>query len=130
MGKISLKKQILLALAVILFTIILSTNVWATSNGPISPLNVNGLDFANVTDNTTTLNNTTNNVTGVNALAPIVNNTVNNTTNNTAPAVSNYQNNTTLPQTGDASDYAVFALIGIAVVIAVFAFKKARDYNI
>lgn len=36
---------------------------------------------------------------------------------------------TKLPQTGDASDYAIFALIAVCVVVAIVAYKKVREYN-
>ena len=48
------------------------------------------------------------------------------TTNTTG---STYQN-TALPQTGDASDYAIFMLILVAAVVAVYAYKKVKEYNI
>ena len=48
------------------------------------------------------------------------------TTNTT---VSTYNNDTKLPQTGDASDYAIFAVIAIVAVVAVVAYKKSRDYS-
>ena len=59
---------------------------------------------------------------------PTTTNTVK-VTPTTNTSVSTYTN-TTLPQTGDASDYAIFALIGVSVVIAVFAYNTARNYNI
>ena len=36
---------------------------------------------------------------------------------------------TKLPQTGDASDYVIFALVAVCIVVAVVAYKKVRDYN-
>ena len=127
MKKTSLRKEILVALAVILLTIALSSSVFATSDAPISPVVINGIGVSNIVDttNTTVENNTVNTI---NTIAP-VNNTVINTTPIINNTVSNYEN-TSLPQTGDASDYAVFALIGVAAVAGIFAFKKARDYNI
>lgn len=51
---------------------------------------------------------------------------------NTAPVNtqgSTYQNKN-LPQTGDASDYVIFLFIAVCAVVAVFAYKKYRNYNI
>ena len=49
------------------------------------------------------------------------------TTNVETPVTNTNQN--TLPQTGDASDYAIFLLIGVCVVVSVYAYKKVREYN-
>ncbi len=86
-------------------------------------------NFLLLTSNNTT-NNTVNNTT---------NNTMNNTVNNTAAPVVNtsnkintnsYSNNTNnLPKTG-AEDYtAVFIILGVCIASAVYAYKKANDYN-
>ena len=51
---------------------------------------------------------------------------------NTAPVNtqgSTYQNSN-LPQTGDASDYVIFLFIAVCAVVAVFAYRKYRNYNI
>lgn len=117
MKKMSMKKEILIIMMVVLMLVTISTKVLATgTGGPIS---------INITAPTT---NTT--ITDTNTTAP----TTNTTTNIVTPATtntttSNYQN-TTLPQTGDASDYAIFLLIAVAIVVAVYAYKKVRDYNI
>lgn len=34
-----------------------------------------------------------------------------------------------LPQTGDASDYAIFLLIGLFTVVSIYAYRKVKDYN-
>lgn len=34
-----------------------------------------------------------------------------------------------LPQTGDASDYAIFLLIGLFAVVSIYAYRKAKNYN-
>lgn len=51
------------------------------------------------------------------------------TTNVETPATNAEENQNTLPQTGDASDYAIFLLIGACVVVSIYAYKKVRDYN-
>ena len=36
---------------------------------------------------------------------------------------------TNLPQTGDASDYLIFAIVAVCIVVAIVAYKKVREYN-
>ena len=53
----------------------------------------------------------------------------------TSSVVPTVNTNTTsgddsLPQTGDAEDYLVFALIGISAIVATVAFVKAKKYNL
>ncbi len=116
MKKMSIKKEILIIVMVVLMLAVVSTKVLATGNGgPISINIIAPSTEANTTTNTTT--NTATNTT-TNVVAPVTTNTV-----------SNYQN-TTLPQTGDASDYAIFALIAVAIGVAAYAYKKVQDYNI
>lgn len=114
MKRMSVKKEILTIILIIVAVIAIGSKVLAT-NSPIQIPIVN----TNTTDTTTTnvTTNTTTNAT-TNVVTP--------TTNTTG---SNYQN-TTLPQTGDASDYAIFLLIVVAAIVAVYAYKKVRDYNI
>lgn len=112
MKKMSMKKEVLVIMMVVFMLLTVSTKVLATgTGGPIS---------INIVANTTTVTNTTN--------------TTNTTTNIVTPATtnittSNYQN-TTLPQTGDASDYAIFLLIAVVIIVAIYAYKKVREYNI
>jgi hypothetical protein len=51
-----------------------------------------------------------------------------NTVTNTATNTSTYNNTSNLPQTG-ADDYAVITMIAILAVVAVYAYKKIRDYK-
>lgn len=51
------------------------------------------------------------------------------TTNVETPATNAVQNTNALPQTGDASDYAIFLLIAVCVVVSIYAYKKVREYN-
>lgn len=115
MRKSSVKK-LLVTLTLIAIMTIMVTSVNATSN----PLIVQqpGTTTANTTTNTTTTNRTTTNTTTNTVRA--------NTTTNT---VSNYQN-TNLPQTGDASDYIIFLFIAVCIVVAVYAYRKYKNYNI
>ena len=113
MRKMSMKKEILVIMMVVLMLLTVSTKVLATgTGGPIS-INIVAPTTNTATDPNTTTNTTTNIVTPA-------------TTNTTT---SNYQD-TTLPQTGDASDYAIFLLIAVAIIVAVYAYKKVREYNI
>ena len=122
MKKLSLRKEILLVVAVLVVTFALSTSVFATSTTPVQIPVIN----ANTTTDTT--NTTTNTVENTTTNTPtVIPTTTNTATTNTSG--STYEN-TTLPQTGDASDYAIFAVIGLCVIIAIVAFRKARNYNI
>lgn len=113
MKKVNVRKTIVV-IALIAIVLLLSSSVYAT--GTVSPINI--ISTTQQTNEVKT-NQTTNTTTNV--VAP--------TTNTTNTAVSTYTN-TNLPQTGDASDYAIFLLIVVSVVIAIFAYKKVRDYNI
>lgn len=113
MKKVNVRKTIVV-IALIAIVLLVSSSVYAT--GTVSPINI--ISTTQQTNEVTT-NQTTNTTTNV--VAP--------TTNTTNTAVSTYTN-TNLPQTGDASDYAIFLLIVVSVVIAIFAYKKVRDYNI
>ena len=108
--------KIVLIVLIMLLLMLAATNVFATGNsGDIIQINIT----TNPSTNTATPTNTTTNTTT---------NTVTNTAGSTYTNAT--QNTNTLPQTGDASDYAIFLLIAISIVIAVYAYKKVRDYNI
>lgn len=116
------KKIILIALAIIMLVIIGANTAFAT-NVPIviQPSNNTAQETNNVDNNTAT-----NNVVG--------NNTTNNTTTNIISGTNNTSrynntNTTNLPKTG-ANDYAIFAIIAVCAVSAIYAYKKIRDYNV
>lgn len=113
MKKLNVRKSIVIV-TLVAVVLLFASNVYATG-GAISPINLN--TTTQTTNNIPTTNTTTNTTTNV--LAPT----------NTTTNVSTYTN-TNLPQTGDASDYAVFLLIAVSIVIAIYAYKKVRDYNI
>lgn len=122
MKKLSVKKEIILGIMIIAMVFAISTSVFASSN-PVTPPNVSLPPMDGDGNNTQDSNS-------VNDEIPIANqNTVQPTTQNTQNTISTYQN-TTLPQTGDASDYAIFMVIVVAIIVAVYAYKKVRDYNI
>lgn len=111
-------KKIILIMALVIIAVLLVSKVYATGTVvnpvqvPISTNTTNSPSADTNTANTTNTNTTT--------IAPT---TQTNTTSST-------YTNTNLPQTGDASDYAIFLLIVVSVVVAIFAYKKVRDYNI
>ena len=116
MRKSSVKKLIV-AVALIVMLLAVVTSVKATEvKNPLQIITTN------TTSNETTTTNTTTNTTTTNTVANVVPST---TTNQ----VSNYQN-TNLPQTGDASDYVIFLFIAVAAVVAIYAYRKVRNYNI
>ncbi len=115
MKKLSVKK-LLIVIALIAMVAVIGTKVQATG-GAVNPLlNIQGSGTANTTTNTTTTNTATTNTTTTNTVK-------------TNTAGSNYQN-TNLPQTGDASDYAIFLFIAVCIVVAIYAYRKYRNYNI
>lgn len=119
MKKMSVKKEILTITLIIIAILAIGSKVLATgtSDSPIQIPTIN-TNTTPVTDTNTTINTTTNAITPTTNVMAITNTTV-----------STYQN-TALPQTGDASDYAIFMLIVVAAIVAVYAYKKVRDYNI
>jgi len=87
---------------------------------------VNNTVFNNITNsnNTNTTNNTTNNT---------VNNTTNNATNNSTynnNTNNSSYNNTDLPKAGAGDNVAIFVIIAVFGVSALYAYKKIREYNV
>lgn len=124
MKKVSVKKEILTIALIIIAILIVGTKVFATgaSDNPIQ-IPVINTSTNSVDANTQTNETTTNIMTITNTLTTPITPTTNTTG-------STYQNTTTLPQTGDASDYAIFMVIAVAVIVAIYAYKKVREYNI
>lgn len=114
-------RKIVLTLILTIILTMITLNIYATgtSNNPLLP-NIPSINGGNSVENS----NTTDNPSGTtgNLIPPA-------TTNTTTNSISNGTNNTKLPQTGDASDYAIFMLIIVAILVAVYAYKKARDYK-
>lgn len=119
MKKVSVKKEILTIALILVVIFAIGSQVLATGTSD-SPIQIPTIDTT-----TNSVDTTTNEVTTTNVVTPTTN-VVAPTTNTTG---STYQD-TKLPQTGDASDYAIFMLILVAAVVAVYAYKKVRDYNI
>lgn len=108
MKKIKKLEKILLMLAVLAIICGISTVNYASETG-----NVDELFNIRVINNTTTEN------------------TPENTANNTATQnISTNTNKTTsLPKTG-VNDTAMWVLIAGCVVLAIYTYKKVRDYNV
>lgn len=120
MKKVSVKKEILTITLIMVAILVIGSQVFATgaSDNPIQ------IPVINTTTNAVDTNKQVNET--ANVVAPTTN-IVAPTTNTTG---STYQNETKLPQTGDASDYAIFMLIVVATVVAIYAYKKVREYNV
>ncbi len=106
-------KNLLIVLTIVATLLVVSKSVYATG-GIINPFQVN-----TVSTNTTTTNTTTTNTTKVNTVKT-------NATANTAATNTNGN----LPKTGDASDYIIFAFIAVTAVVAIYAYRKVKNYNI
>ena len=116
MKKLSVKKEILTIALIVVTILAVASQVFATGTSD-SPVQIPTIDTT-----TNSVDTTTNVVTPTtNVVAP--------TTNTTNTTVSTYEN-TTLPQTGDASDYAIFMVILVSAIVAIYAYKKVREYNI
>jgi len=117
MKKFSLKNEILIIMMIIVVMLAISTTVFASGTSD-SPVQIPIINTGTVNEEQTPV---------VPEQTPVVPEQTPAPSGNTTG--SNYQNST-LPQTGDASDYAIFTLIVVAVIIAVYAYRKVRDYNI
>jgi len=119
MKKFSVKKEILTIVMIIVVILAIGSQVLATGTSD-SPIQIPTINTGTNSIDTTTQTN---------VIADIITPTTNiiaptNTTGST------YQNAETLPQTGDASDYAIFMLIVVAIVVAVYAYRKVKEYNV
>lgn len=120
------KELIICILSLIVLTLVITTNVFATTPDDLASLLQNGnkqqinyVPSNNTTNNT--VNNTTNNV--------VSNNTINNTTSNRVNNTANKTNNTTPTTHADAGlDQSVLLIIAICGISAVYAYKKIREY--
>ena len=119
-------KKILVLLAVLLLIIgVMSFGVKATD----TPIDLG--DLLNSTSDTNSTANETINETA-NSTA---NETVTNTTTNTVggnvlqPALNTTQSGNDLPHTGVTEDITVMFFIVVCVILAIYAYKKIRDYR-
>ena len=119
MKKISVKKLL------VLFTLVTIVCMFATSVKATGPINL--LHPTQPTTNTQTTN--TQNTPTTNTQTTPTTNTIktNTVTTNTTPGGNQ---NSNLPQTGDASDYVIFLFIAVCTVVAIYEFKKYKNYNI
>lgn len=114
-------KKILIVILAIALLVAVSFEVLATD------------DFGVIPDGNTTIigdpNNTTNN--NVNDVPTIINpaNTLGGTSNtNNNTNTSTYNNTNNLPKTG-VGDYTMVTAIVLLAIVAVYAYKKVRDYK-
>lgn len=119
------KELVICIIAIIALILSISTNVFATStdfNALLQNMNTNQSyqtipNNAGVNSGITELNTNTNtnNITPNSTLTTTNNNTANNNTNS-------------IPYTG-VSNFSIIAVIAACGVVAVYAYKKIRDYN-
>lgn len=121
---------LLVSLMVVVLGVAISLPVKATDSGTL-PLD-NLLAGLNSTDSNTTTNTTDTNITNTNT----TNTTGTNTTNTngtviqpTTNRISNTTSGNDLPQTGVTEDITVMFFIIVCVIVAIYAYKKIRDYK-
>lgn len=113
MKKNSLIKGILLVI-IVSTVMIITSSVYASGETIVLTQNTPANNTA--TDNSAT-NNTATNSALTSTLTPTT------PANNTSTLESN------LPKTGIADNTIVFALVGVCVVAAIYAYRKVRDYK-
>ena len=123
------KELVICIVAIIVLILSICTNVFASStdfNSLLQNMNTNQ-GYQTIPDNSGAnlgiidLNNTTQNNTSSNNITP--NSTLTNANNNTANNNAN-----SIPYTG-VSNFSIIAIIAVCGVVAVYAYKKIRDYN-
>lgn len=119
MKKLSVKKLL------VLFTLIAIVCMFVTTVKASGPINLLHPTTTNTQGGTTT-NTQTPPLTTTNTQTP-GSLTTNTLTTNTTPSTSEGSN---LPKTGDASDYIIFLFITVCVVVAIYAFRKYKNFNI
>lgn len=120
MKKLNVKKEILLIVLIFVAILTICSKVFATGT-TINPIHLDPTSTNTNSIDTNQINNTV-------STTPVPTTPVPTTT---LPVANNtIAQNTTLPQTGDASDYAIFFIIIVAAIMAIFAFKKVKDYRI
>ena len=116
-------KKFIILMLVMTLLVCLCTQVRATTDDPLS---IPSLD----TNTTTTDTNT-----DVLANTADVNTTATNETTNTQviqptnTTGSSYTNSDSLPQTGVTEDITVMFFIVVCVIVAIYAYKKIREYK-
>lgn len=108
MVKSSVRNIILVSVLVMMFSLV--SSVVLATDSPIQIPSANTTTEVPANNTTVEANNTT---------VP-----------NTTTLVTNRTNDTSLPATGEASDYVVMALIVVATVSAVYAYGKTKKYNV
>ena len=119
---------LLVSLMVVVLGVAISLPVKATDSGTL-PLDnllagLNSTTDTNTTDTNTTNTNSTNNTNTTNTAN--TNGTVIQPTTN---RISNTTSGNNLPQTGVTEDITVMFFIIVCVIVAIYAYKKIRDYK-
>lgn len=119
---------LLVSLMVVVLGVAISLPVKATDSGTL-PLDnllagLNSTTDTNTTDTNTTNTNSTNNTNTTNTAN--TNGTVIQPTTN---RISNTTSGNNLPQTGVTEDITVMFFIIVCVIVAIYAYKKIRDYR-
>lgn len=109
MVKSSVRNIILVSVLVMMFSLV--SSVVLATDSPIQIPSANTTTEVPANNTTVEANNTT-------------------VPNTTTTLVTNRTNDTSLPATGEASDYVVMALIVVATVSAVYAYGKTKKYNV
>lgn len=119
-GEIIMKKlsvKMLLILFVLVAVLFVATNTVKATSGAVNPLQVQSGTGTTTSGTLTTTPTPT----------PSTTTTPTPTTNTQTSA---YQNNTNLPKTGDAEDFAIMLFIGVCAVVSVFAYRKYKNFNV
>ena len=127
-------KELIICIVVIIALILsITTNIFATSIDELLG-NMNNPNYQTIPNSTNqgiidingTNNINTNNILPENTNTNINTNTNTNTNLNTSLNINN--NTNSIPYTG-VNNFSIIAIIAVCGVVAVYAYKKIRDYN-
>ncbi len=110
MKKMNVKKELLIIAMILISLVVITTKVLAT-DGPVQ------IPIGDSNETTEPANTNVEEPANTNQVVPV-------------NQVTDTNQNSNLPQTGDASDYAIFMLIIVSIVVAVYAYRKVKEYNI
>lgn len=129
MKKIKSVEKIILLFVVFAFICGISTINYASGdvNDIMNIPYINGNSTQNPTPAPTTPDN--NNAANIPTNNAVDNNATTNTTSNISAVQNQNTNSTSLPKTG-VNDTAMWILVIACVVVAIYTYKKVRDYNV
>lgn len=133
--KMRKKELIVCLIGILLLTLVIVNQAFATSGVDITQANLSG-NIANNTNNNTMIretnsSNNTNNTNNTSNTSNTANNTTNNRANNTNTNISKNDgatNSDKLADTGLEST-SIFIIL-VFVISAIYAYKKIREYNV